>query len=141
MYAQVLGSTTFGLNGHVIGVEVDINKNFPSFDIVGLPTTAVKESKERVHSAIRNSGYHFPVDKVTVNLAPADLKKMAPDWIFRSLSAFWLRAAMSPEKRSKGSCSSESSRSRERSARSPAFSPWCLPDGKRGSPNLSWPKT
>lgn len=45
MYAQVLGSTTFGLNGHVIGVEVDINKNFPSFDIVGLPTTAVKESK------------------------------------------------------------------------------------------------
>ena len=44
MYAQVLGSTTFGLNGHVIGVEVDINKNFPSFDIVGLPTTAVKES-------------------------------------------------------------------------------------------------
>lgn len=75
MYAQVLGSTTFGLNGHVIGVEVDINKNFPSFDIVGLPTTAVKESKERVHSAIRNSGYHFPVDKVTVNLAPADLKK------------------------------------------------------------------
>ena len=75
MYAEVQGSTTFGLNGHVIGVEVDISKTFPSFDIVGLPTTAVKESKERVHSAIRNSGYHFPIDKVTVNLAPADLKK------------------------------------------------------------------
>lgn len=75
MYAEVVGSTTLGLNGYVIGVEVDINKNFPGFDIVGLATTAVKESKERVHSAIRNSGYHFPIDKVTVNLAPADLKK------------------------------------------------------------------
>lgn len=139
MYAQVLGSTTFGLNGHVIGVEVDINKNFPSFDIVGLPTTAVKESKERVHSAIRNSGYHFPVDKVTVNLAPADLK-MAPDWIFRSRSAFWLRAAMSRKKRSKGSCSSESFRSKEKSARYPAFSPWSLRDAKRGFLNSSWLK-
>lgn len=75
MYAKVLGTTTFGLNGHVIGVEVDINKAFPVFDIVGLPAASIKESKERVHSAIRNSGYHFPVDKVTVNLAPADLKK------------------------------------------------------------------
>lgn len=75
MYAEVHGSTTYGLNGYVVGVEVDIHKNFPGFDIVGLPTTAVKESKERVHSAIRNSGYHFPLDKVTVNLAPADLKK------------------------------------------------------------------
>ncbi len=75
MYAKALGTTTFGLNGHVIGVEVDINKSVPAFDIVGLPTAAVKESKERVHSAIRNSGYRFPVDKVTVNLAPADLKK------------------------------------------------------------------
>lgn len=75
MYAKVFGTTTFGLNGHVIGVEVDINKAFPAFDIVGLPAASIKESKERVHSAIRNSGYHFPVDKVTVNLAPADLKK------------------------------------------------------------------
>ena len=75
MYAKVFGTTTFGLNGHIIGVEVDINKALPAFDIVGLPAAAIKESKERVHSAIRNSGYHFPVDKVTVNLAPADLKK------------------------------------------------------------------
>ena len=75
MYSKVLGTTTFGLNGHVIGVEVDINKAVPAFDIVGLPAASIKESKERVHSAIRNSGYHFPVDKVTVNLAPADLKK------------------------------------------------------------------
>lgn len=75
MYAKVLGTTTFGLNGNVIGVEIDINKSAPTFDIVGLPAASIKESKERVHSAIRNSGYRFPVDKVTVNLAPADLKK------------------------------------------------------------------
>lgn len=75
MFAEVLGTTTYGLNGHVITVEVDINKAVPTFDIVGLPAASVKESKERVQSAIRNSGYRFPVDKVTVNLAPADLKK------------------------------------------------------------------
>ena len=72
MFAQVYGTTTYGLNGHVIIVETDIA---PSFDIVGLPATSVKESKERVYSAIKNSGYHFPINKVTVNLAPADLKK------------------------------------------------------------------
>ena len=75
MYSKVLGTTTFGLNGHVIGVEVDITRASPNFDIVGLPAVSIKESKERVNSAIRNSGYRFPVNKVTVNLAPADLKK------------------------------------------------------------------
>lgn len=75
MYAQVYGMTTFGLNGHVITVEVDLNRHVSNFDIVGLAAASIKESKERVRSAIRNSGYRFPVDKVTVNLAPADLKK------------------------------------------------------------------
>lgn len=75
MFAQAYGSATFGLNGHIITVEVDINAHVPSFDIVGLPAASVKESKERVRSAIKNSGYRFPVYKLTVNLAPADLKK------------------------------------------------------------------
>ena len=75
MFAQVYGAVTFGLNGHMITVEVDINAHVPSFDIVGLPTASVKESKERVRAAIKNSGYRFPVYKITVNLAPADLKK------------------------------------------------------------------
>ena len=75
MFAQVFGSCTFGLNGYVITVEVDIHRGAPDFDIVGLPAVSVKESKERVHAAIRNSGYALPVDKITVNLAPADLKK------------------------------------------------------------------
>lgn len=75
MYAEVLGTTTYGLNGHVIGVEVDIRRAAEALEIVGLPAASVKESKERVNSAIRNSGYRFPGNKVIVNLAPADLKK------------------------------------------------------------------
>lgn len=75
MFAQVFGSTTFGLNGHIITVEVDINARVPDFEIVGLPTASVKESKERVRAAFKNSGLQFPVYQITVNLAPADLKK------------------------------------------------------------------
>ncbi len=75
MFAQSYGAVTFGLSGHIITVEVDISTHVPSFDIVGLPAAAVKESKERVRSAIKNSGYRFPVYRITVNLAPADLRK------------------------------------------------------------------
>lgn len=63
MFAQVFGTCTFGLNGHVITVEVDISRASPAFDIVGLPAVSVKESKERVQSAIRNSGYFFSYRK------------------------------------------------------------------------------
>ena len=75
MFAQTLGSTTLGLNGKLIAVEVDITNGLPSFDIVGLPDTAVKESRERVRAAIKNSGFEFPTKRITVNLAPAELKK------------------------------------------------------------------
>lgn len=75
MLANVFGAATFGLVGHIITVEVDISAHLPGFDIVGLPAVSVKESKERVRSAIKNSGYRFPPYKFTVNLAPADLKK------------------------------------------------------------------
>ena len=75
MFAQSYGAATFGLNGHVITVEVDIANGVPAFEIVGLPAASVKESKERVRSAIKNCGYEFPVRKITINLAPADLKK------------------------------------------------------------------
>ena len=57
-------------------VEVDTSLGLPSYDIVGLPDAAVKESKERVRSAIKNSGYDFPNKKIVVNLAPADIKKI-----------------------------------------------------------------
>ncbi len=75
MYAAVHGMTVLGLQAHLIRVEVDVANGLPSFEIVGLPNTAVREARDRVRSAIRNSGYQFPLQRVTVNLAPADLRK------------------------------------------------------------------
>ena len=75
MFAAVYGMTVVGLQAHLIRVEVDVSNGLPSFEIVGLATTAVREARDRVRSAIRNSGYQFPLQRVTVNLAPADLRK------------------------------------------------------------------
>jgi magnesium chelatase family protein len=75
MIARVMSSTVIGIDAHLIEVEVDITHGLPAFTTVGLPETAVRESKERVKSAIVNSGYTFPDDRITVNLAPADIKK------------------------------------------------------------------
>jgi len=75
MLAKVLSSAVLGIEAYRVEVEVDITSGLPSFTTVGLPETAVKESKERVKSAITNSGYRFPDDRITVNLAPAHIKK------------------------------------------------------------------
>lgn len=75
MFSYVLGETTMGIDGVKIAVEVDVSNGLPGFDIVGLPNLAVREARERVKAAIRNSSYPFPMTKITVNLAPADLKK------------------------------------------------------------------
>ena len=75
MLSKITSYALVGLDGVPVEVETDINKGVVAFDIVGLPDTAVKESKERVYSAIRNSALKFPVNKITVNLAPADIKK------------------------------------------------------------------
>ena len=65
----------FGLQTFKVKVEADVSDGFPSFDIVGLPDTAVKESRDRVRSAMKNNGFDFPDGKITVNLAPADVRK------------------------------------------------------------------
>jgi len=78
LLSHVLSSAVLGINAHVIDVEVDVAKGLPAIVIVGLPDTAVKESKDRVHAAIKNAGYKFPVKKITINLAPAELKKEGP---------------------------------------------------------------
>ena len=75
MLAKVLSSAVLGIDAYRVEVEVDITSGLPTFITVGLPETSVKESKERVKSAISNSGYRFPDDRITVNLAPADIKK------------------------------------------------------------------
>jgi magnesium chelatase family protein len=75
MLAKVLSSAVIGIEAYIVEVEVDISQGLPSFSTVGLPEGAVRESKDRVKTSIRNSGYHFPSDRITVNLAPADIKK------------------------------------------------------------------
>ncbi len=75
MLAKVLSSAVLGIDACLVEVEVDISRGLPLFSTVGLPDNAVKESKDRVKSAIKNSGYQFPSKKITVNLAPADIKK------------------------------------------------------------------
>lgn len=75
MIAKVNGFSLNGLEGVAIEVEVDINNGLPAFDVVGLADTAVKESKERVRSALKNSGRNVPIKHITINLAPADVKK------------------------------------------------------------------
>ena len=75
MFYSVNSSGLLGLSAYPVRAEVDFSQSMPAFEIVGLPGTAVKESRDRVRSAIRNCGFAFPVGKIIVNLSPADVKK------------------------------------------------------------------
>ena len=90
MLAKVFSCAVVGLDGVLVEVEVDVGQGVPGMVVVGLPDAAVRESQDRVRAAIRNSGGRFPVGRVTVNLAPADLKKADPPTICRSPSAILL---------------------------------------------------
>lgn len=76
--SKILTAAIIGLDGVLVEVESDISNGLPAFSIVGLPDASIKESKERVRSAIKNSGHAFPTTRITVNLAPADIKKESP---------------------------------------------------------------
>ncbi|MDP8264189.1 MAG: YifB family Mg chelatase-like AAA ATPase [Candidatus Aceula lacicola] len=78
MLSKISSFCLSGLEATPITVEVDISRGLPSIVVVGLPDNAVKESKERVRSAIKNSGYKFPAQRITVNLSPGDIKKEGP---------------------------------------------------------------
>ncbi|TET67656.1 MAG: ATP-binding protein, partial [Dehalococcoidia bacterium] len=80
MLAKVKTAAVVGLEGYLVDVEVDISSGLPAMTIVGLPDAAVQEARERVRAAIRNSGYTFPMKRIVVNLAPADLKKAGPSY-------------------------------------------------------------
>lgn len=75
MYSKIKTCVLQGLNGFIVEVETDISKGLPVFNIVGLPDISIKESKERVRTSIKNSGYEFPLKRITINLAPANIKK------------------------------------------------------------------
>ena len=87
MFTRLHSTGIFGIDAYMVDVEADISNSFPSFEIVGLPDTAVKESRDRVRSALKNSGFSFPTTKITVNLAPADIKKAGSMYDLPSLLA------------------------------------------------------
>ena len=75
MLAKVFSSAVLGIDAYIVEVEVDLASGLPYFAVVGLPDASVKESRERVKSAVQNSGLDFPIRRITVNLAPADVRK------------------------------------------------------------------
>lgn len=78
MFARINSMGLFGIDSYMVGVEVDYGQGLPRIDLVGLPDTAVNESKNRVRSAVKNSGYEFPQSRITINLTPADTRKEGP---------------------------------------------------------------
>ncbi len=80
MIAKIYSVVVSGLDGQLVEVEVDIHSGMPAFIIVGLPDAAIQESRERIRSAIKNSHLPFPRTKITVNLAPADIRKTGPSF-------------------------------------------------------------
>ena len=78
MFSTTLSFGLYGLDAYLIKVELDVSGGLPAFDIVGLPDTAVKESRERVRSCLKNCGYIYPVSRITANLSPADIRKEGP---------------------------------------------------------------
>ena len=78
MLARTLGYGLSGVNGFAVNVEVYAATGMPALEIIGLPDTSVKESRDRVSAAIRNAGFSMPISRLTINLAPADLKKEGP---------------------------------------------------------------
>src|SRR5438477_12101244 len=83
MLASLRSAAVVGVEALPVIVEVDVSLGMPIFTMVGLPDASVRESRDRVRSAIRNSGYHFPEHRVTVNLAPADIRKAGASYDLR----------------------------------------------------------
>ena len=75
MMSRVLSCATLGINAYITTIETDLDRKLPAFSVVGLPDNAVKESRDRVTAAIKNAGRIFPPGRITVNLAPADIRK------------------------------------------------------------------
>ena len=78
MLARISSFGLCGLEAYPVAIETDISPGLPTITVVGLPDNAVKESRERIRAAIKNSGFEFPAQRITINLAPADTKKQGP---------------------------------------------------------------
>src|SRR3954449_7150533 len=78
MLASIATFAIEGIDSREVTVEVDVRQGLPAFSLVGLPDTAVREARERVRAALVNCGFEFPLRRITVNLAPASLRKVGP---------------------------------------------------------------
>ena len=78
MLATIESASVIGVDACRVQVEIDVSKGFPTFQLVGLPDASIKESRDRVRAAMRNSGYEFPLSRITINLAPGDVRKAGP---------------------------------------------------------------
>lgn len=83
MLSRIKSYGLIGLNGYAVTVEIDVSGGMPAYETVGLPDAAVRESKERVRAAIKNSGFTYPIGRITVNLAPQTRERKAPFTICR----------------------------------------------------------
>jgi len=102
MFSRVSTCGLTGLDGHLIEVETDISNGIPAFDIVGLAETSVKEARERVRAAIKNSGFKFPDQRITINLAPADIRKDGTDFYLPIAIGILAAGKVIPEESAKG---------------------------------------
>ena len=102
MFSRVATCGLTGLDGHLIEVETDISNGIPAFDVVGLADTSVKEARERVRAAIKNSGFKFPNQRITLNLAPADIRKDGTDFDLPIAIGILVAAKIIPEESVKG---------------------------------------
>ena len=136
MLAKACSCAVIGLEGALVEVEVDIGHGLPAFTIVGLPDAAVNEAKERVRAAIKNSGGIFPLRRITVNLAPADLRKAGPAYDLPIAVAILMAseqvAAAERDRRDRrrGGCALPG---RAEPGRRPAPYPWHPADGRAGA--------
>ena len=91
MLSIINSSNLIGINGHLIKIEIDISNGIPSFNIVGLASTEIKESRERVKSAIINSGYRFPNSRIVVNLSIHEKRRIFPrlSYIYRNFKRIY----------------------------------------------------
>ena len=87
MFARLFSMGLYGVEAFPVEVEVDVSRGMPCFDMVGLPDAAVKEARNRVRSALKNCGFDFPINRITVNLAPADRRKESPVYDLPLLAA------------------------------------------------------
>lgn len=104
MLSKIKSAGLFGIDGHIVTVECDSMMRKEKFDIVGLPDNAIKEARERIKAALFNSGFYFPETEVTVNLAPADMKKAGSSYDYAILIAILRSTGQIPDFNADGKC-------------------------------------